>query len=151
MSQIILDELGSGSVFEQSFKIKRPINISHVRLRMYMQGTLQDGDYKLEIIDSGTVLAQTTINYTVFNSSKSQTYSVGLFRFDFDSLFLGVPEGALEKEYSWKISVLNASPDAISFLGIVRNWENPFYVVYGSGTTDNVQPAGFELFEYRSI
>lgn len=157
MSTLLIDELYPGVNFDQAFKIFRETNVIHVRPWIYLEGTLADGDFQLEVLDGATVLATSTINYVDINASKTETYAHGYIRFDFDSLALHIPEGQSEKEFTLRFSMQNHTKDASNFLAISRIWDIKFYDIYGTGVTNNeppndsVEPAGVEIYEQKFI
>ena len=154
MSTLIVDELNPGVVFSQTIKIKRNTLVRHIRPWIYKQGTLIDGDFKLEVYDGATLLATDTINYTEINSGITGTYAHGFIRFDFDPLQLNVPEINDEKEYILKFSMINSTLDTINFIAISRQYERKIYPTYGdvdgSGEAfnDMIEPCGVEIYEY---
>lgn len=157
MSTLLIDELFPGITFDQNFKILRDTNVACVRPWVYLEGTLVDGDFQLEVLDGATVLATSTINYTTINTAKTETYAHGYMRFDFDSLALHIPEGASEKEFTFRFTMQNHTKDLNNYLAISRIWDIRFYSIYGSGVVageppnDSVEPAGIEIYEQKFI
>jgi len=157
MSTLLVDELYEDVVFRQPFKILRDINIAHIRAWIYKQGTLVDGDLTCEVYDGATLLATTSINYSVVNAAFSEAYAHGFVRFDFRSLSLRLPEGQTEKEYFIEYSMKNHTTDDANYIGITRRWEEKTYQTYGVGVSngeapnDSVEPSGLELFVYDNV
>lgn len=157
MSTLLVDELYPGIQFDQKVTIFRDLNVRHIRPWIYVQGTLVDGDFQLEILDGATVLATSTINYADINAGKTETYAHGYIRFDFDSLALHVPENETSKEYTFRFTMQNHTEDTSNFLGICRIWDIKFYDIYGDDVVNNeppndsVEPAGLEIYEVRKI
>lgn len=157
MSTLIVDELFDGVVFDQEFKIFRDIDVAVIRPWVYLHGTLADGELQIEILEGSTVLLTQTLTTAEINAAKTETYAHGFMRFCFDALSLRVPEGATEATYRFKLSMINYTDDSNNFLGIVRNWENRIRDLYGSGVIGNqapndfIEPAGFEIHEYRRM
>lgn len=157
MSELLVDELYPGVEFTQNFKITRDINISHIRPHIYLHGTLVDGEFQCEVLQGATVLVTKTLDYTLINAVKTETYAHGFIRFDFDPLTLRVDEGSVEEEYSLRFSMINHTKDTGNFLGISRNWDLKIYDTYGNGVinnqapNDSIEPAGIEVYEYSYI
>ena len=155
MSTVIYCPLEPDTPHDQSIKIKRRVNIAHIRPWLYIQGPLVDGDLKLTVLQGATELASSTINYTDINAAMGDTYNHGFIRFDFDSLFLGVADGNIEQEYIIRLEMINHTLDNNFFIGYVRQWENPLYSRYGDvdlngePINDMISPYGLELYEYR--
>lgn len=157
MSTLLVDELYPGIVFRQPFKIKRDIDISHIRPWVYKNGSLQDGTFECRVYDGGTLLAKATIDFATFNAGFTENYAHGHLRFDFNALSLRLPEGSTEKEYFIEYEMVGHTKDGANYVGIVRRWEDKTYPIYGDGVVDNeapndnVEPSGLELFEYKYI
>lgn len=156
MSTLLVDELYDTVNFDQTFRIDRNINIAHVRPWIYKHGTLQDGDFTLEVYEGATLLATSTINHSTINEAFTDDFAHGYLRFDFDSLNLKVAEGNIEQEYSLRFYMDNHSTNTSNFIGIVRNWEIKYYDTYGAGVVNNqapndaVEPGGIEIYELRN-
>jgi hypothetical protein len=157
MSTLLVDELFPGAEFNQDFKIFRELNVGSVRPWVYLEGTLADGDFTLEVLDGATLLATSTITHTQINAAKTETYAHGYMRFDFDSLALHIPEGETEKEFTLRFSMQNHTKDISNYLAIARIWDLKFYDIYGTDVTNNeppndsVEPAGIEIYEQKFI
>lgn len=149
MSTLVLDEMYPGIEFTQKIKINRNINVVHIRPWIYLQGTLVDGDFQIEVLQDATVLETKQINYMDINDVKTDTYAHGFIRFDFSSLALQILEGNVEQEYTFRFTMQNHTKDTENFLGVVRNWDVAIYPVYGEGVSDMIQPAGLEIYEVR--
>jgi len=131
MSTLIIDEMYPGVEFAQTVKIFRDTNLAHVRPWIYLEGTLADGDFQLEVLQGANVLATSTINYVDINDAKTETYAHGFIRFDFDSLSLLVSEGNTDEEYIFRFSMINHTKDTSNYLAIARNWDIKIYPTYG--------------------
>lgn len=156
MSTLLVDELFPGINFDQDVKIFRDTNIESIRPWVYIEGTLVDGDFTLEVLDGATSIATSTITHTQINAAKTETYAHGYMRFDFNSLALHIPEGASEKEYTLRFSMQNHTKDLNNYIAIARIWDIRFYDVYGDVTAgeppnDSVEPAGIEIYEQKFI
>lgn len=157
MSTLLIDELYPGVVFEQAFTIPSSVNIAHIRPWIYLEGDLQDGELQLEVLDDTTVLKTETLTAGKINTIKSETYAHGFLRFDFKSLQLNVPQQVTEKEYKIRLQMINHTKDTANYIAVCRNWDLKIYDTYGSGVinnqaqNDSVEPAGMEIYVYRSI
>lgn len=157
MSTLVYDQLRTGVVFNQKIKIRRGDNIAHVRPWIYKQGVLQDGDFKLTVLDGATELATSIINYQDINEAITAPYFHGFIRFDFASLALRIPEGFTEWEYTFRFEMINYTNDAANYIAIVRNWDDRIYEIYGDDLVggepknDMVEPAGVELYARRHV
>lgn len=151
----MIDELYSGTVIEQTFKITKDVSIAHVRPWVYLEGTLSDGELELTIVQDGTDLLTITVDYTEINTAKTESFAHGFLRVDFDNLILHLDETEVEQEYVLKYRMVNHTTDTNNFIGLVRQWENKIYATYGVGVigneapNDSVEPFGFELYEYK--
>ena len=157
MSTLMVDELYPGVQFEQEFKITRNTNLAHIRPHVYLHGTLVDGQLQVEILQGTTVLKTKTINFSLINAVKTETYAHGFLRVDFPSLQLNLDQGNTEQTYKVRFSMINHTLDLANFLGICRDWDLKIYDTYGSGVignqapNDSVEPAGLEFYEYTAI
>lgn len=156
MSTLIVDPLFSGIIFTQNIKVSRDISVAHIRPWVYLQGTLADGDFQCRVLQGGTELAVSTIPFTSINAAKTETYAHGFIRFDFESLILHRAEGEEDTDYTFEFSMINHTSDPVNYLGIAREWDVASAIVYGdvdgSGepVNDQISPAGYEIYEYRS-
>lgn len=155
MSTLIVDELYDGVQFNQTVKLKRNIMVSHIRPWIYKHGTLQDGQFRVQVYDGATFLAEAEIDYVDLNGAFTETYAHGFIRFDFDALQLNIPETSTEKEYIFRFEMINHTTDSSNFIGIVRNYEHKIYTTYGAvdgngeALNDFIEPGGLEIFEYK--
>ena len=156
MSTLIVDPLFNGITFPQKIKVSRDVSVAHIRPWIYVQGTLVDGQFQCKVLQGATELATSIIDFSDINAGKTETYFHGYIRFDFDSLILHRAEGEEDTEYTFEFSMINHSTDQTNYLGIVREWDIPSGVVYGdvdlSGdpVNDQISPAGYSIYEYRS-
>lgn len=154
---LLVDELYSGVVFEQNFKIQRSISISNVRPWIYKHGALLTGTLVCEVWQDATLLKQSTIAYTTINSEIPSTYAHGQIRFDYDALQLNHNTLNTHTEYTIKVYMQGYSNNTSGFIGVCRRYELKIYDTYGTSVianeapNDMVEPMGFELFEYKNI
>lgn len=156
MSTLLIDELYPGVTFSQTIKVTRDMNVGHIRPWIYLQGNLVDGQLQLEVKDGATSLITKTLDYTLINAIKTETYFHGFIRFDFDSLPLRIPSGSEDKEYILEFSMINHTKDTTNFIAITRRWELKTYDTYGDvvsneALNDMVEPAGLEIYEYKGV
>ena len=156
MSTLLIDQLFSGVTFVQPIKVSRDISIAHVRPWVYIQGPLATGDFQCRVLQGGTVLATSTINYVDINSALTETYAHGYLRFDFESLILHRAEGEEDTEYIFEFSMINFTNSPTNFLAICREWDIKSGITYGDvdgngdAVNDAIESCGYEIFEYRS-
>lgn len=157
MSTLLVDELKSGVIIEQPFKITRRTNLSHIRMWIYRHNDLLTGSLRLRIYDGATLLTEDTLTISEINAAFTQPYAHGFLRFDFDSLVLNIPEGSSEKEYKIKVEMIGHTTNPAAFIGLVRRYEAKTYPTYGTDVVNNespndtTEPFGLELFEYKTI
>lgn len=155
MSTLLIDELYNGVTFPQDFTIDRPINVAHIRVWIYKQGELADGEMVCEVWQSTTKLSEARNDYIDLNSEIGTDYAHGMVRFDFDNLSLGVNEGNLSEQYELRFYMDNHTTDPNAFIAIVRDYENPRYVRFGDldgfgdALNDSIESAGIEIFTYE--
>lgn len=155
MSTLVVDELFDGIQFNQPVTIDKNLMVGHIRPWIYKHGTLQDGDFRVQVYDGATLLTESTINYQDINAAFTENYAHGFLRFDFDALELNIPETSLSKEFTFRFEMINHTTDSGNFLGIVRRYEHKVYETYGTGVVageapnDFVEPAGLEIFVYK--
>jgi hypothetical protein len=156
MSTLIIRELNDGITFTQPIKVDRNLSIRHVRPWVLLHGVLTTGDLQCRVLQGATELASVTINYVDINAAKTETYAHGYIRFDFDSLILNRAEGEQSTDYILEFSMINYVDDPANYLGIVREWDQKSSIVYGevdgngNACNDFIEPAGYQIFEYRS-
>lgn len=156
MSTLLIEPLLNGTIFEQPIKVDRSVSIAHIRPWVYINGTLTSGVFTCKVFQGATELTSATINYTDINAAKTETYAHGYIRFDFDSLILNKDNGETKTEYILKFSMEGYVDDPSNYLGIVREWDAKSSIVYGSisgssALNDYIEPAGYQIFEYRSF
>lgn len=156
MSTLIIDPLFDGVTFTQPIKVSRNISIAHIRPWVYLNGTLQDGNLQCRVLQGVNVLTTVSIPYTEVNTAKTLNYAHGYIRFDFESLILFRNEGEEKTEYIFEFSMVDHTSDPNNYIAICREWDNKSAIVYGEvdingeAVNDYVEPAGYEIFEYRS-
>lgn len=156
MSTLIVDPLFNGITFSQSVKVSRDVSVAHIRPWVYLNDALVDGDFQCRVLQGTTELAVVTIPYTDINTAKTETYAHGYIRFDFESLILHRAEGEEDTEYIFEFSMINHSTNPTNYLGVVREWDIASGIVYGDvdgngdPVNDQISPAGYHIFEYRS-
>jgi len=149
MSTLLIDELYPGVEFEQVIRITRDTNLPHVRLWIYKEGTLVDGDLTCEVLEGATVLATAQISYEDINLNITQNYAHGYIRFDFDSLELNIPESQTTADYTLRFTMQNHTRDESNYVAVSRDWERNKYPLFDTKPNDSVSPAGIELYEIR--
>lgn len=156
MSTLIVEQLFDGVTFSQAIRVNRNVSVAHIRPWVFLNGTLADGDFQCRVLQGATGLAVATISYTDINAAKTEDYAHGYIRFDFDSLILHRNEGEEKTEYIFEFSMINHTTDPTNFLAICREWDIKSAIVYGDvdgngdAVNDMVEPAGYEIYEYRS-
>lgn len=155
MSTLLIEPLFDGITFTQPIKVSRSLSIAHIRPWVYINGTLQDGQFQCRVLQGANELAIALINYTDINNAITENYAHGYIRFDFDSLILNLAEGEEKTEYIFEFSMVNHTSDGNNYLAIVREWDIKSAIVYGGvdlsgdAINDQIEPAGYEIFEYR--
>lgn len=150
MSTLLVDELLDGVVFSQKIRINRPINIQHIRPWIFKKGLPSTGVFTCDVKQGSTLLKSSTITLTDL-ATISNTYTHGYIRFDFDNLFLTVSEGQTYQEYTIEF-YMDSYTNESNYIAIVRDYDDPLYVRYGSVDIDNnplndcIQSCGFEIF-----
>lgn len=151
---LVLDELFDGVTFTQNFRISKSISLAHIRPWIYKEGTLQDGDFTLEVKKGAEILKTIVIPHTDINDAITATFGHGQLRFDVDALQLNHDNLNEFTEYTMSYYMDNHVTDASNFIGIVRRYELKFYDTYGTGVVNNeapndmVEPAGFEIYNF---
>ena len=156
MSTLIVDPLFNGVTFPQKIKVSRDVSVAHIRPWVYMNDTLVDGQMQCRILQGATELIVTTIDFSLINAAKTETFAHGYLRFDFDSLILHRAEGEEDTEYTFEFSMINHTTDQNNYIGIVREWDIASGIVYGDvdingdPINDQISPSGYHIYEYRS-
>jgi hypothetical protein len=151
MSTLFVDELYNGVTFTQTIRLENSISVAFIRPWIYKQGTLVDGQLRLQVYDGATLLKQVDIDYSDINTELTQPYAHGYIRFDTEPLILGVTEDATFHDYILKFSMINHTTDNNNYIGICRDWDVSKYPIFGTAPFSDAQsPAGYELYGYRS-
>lgn len=151
MSTLLVEELYAGKVFTQNIRISKSIRLMWVRPWIYKQGTLADGQFRLEVYDGANLLKTIEIDYTEINSNITSTYAHGYIRFDVAPLTLNINEDEVNRVYTLKFSMVNHTTDTENFIAICREWNDHKYPLYGTEpVNDSTEPMGYELYVYRS-
>ena len=153
---LLVDELYTGIVFEQPFRIQKHVNLAHIRPWIYKQGNLASGDLTLEVLQGSTVLKAVSINYTDINTNIPGAYAHGQIRFDTGSLQLFHDTTNEWTEYKLRLYMDNFTNSTTAFIGAIRRHEAKFTITYGlnvdlitnEAPNDMIEPLGLELFEY---
>jgi hypothetical protein len=152
---LLVDELYPGVVFEQNFRIKKTVSMPHFRPWIYKQGTIQDGELTLEILQDGELLKTATIDYAKINEEITGTYAHGQIRFDLDPMQLNHDRKEEWTNYTVRLYMDNHTKDTANFIGAVRRYELKVYDTYGDGVVNNeapndmIEPLGFEIYRWR--
>lgn len=150
MSTLIVDELFDGIEIVQDIRLKKSINLGFLRLWIYKEGTLQDGDFTVEIYDGATLLATTVIDYQTINNEFTQNYAHGFLRIDFDPLALSVKDTELNHIYTIKIRMDNHITNTTNYIALCKEWENQKYQIYnGPALNDMVKPFAHDVYSYQ--
>lgn len=156
MSKLVVEQLFNGVVFTQPIRVSRNISVAHIRPWIFLNGKLVDGDFQCRVLQGANELVVVTIPFADINAITVEDYAHGFIRFDFDSLILNRNEGEEKTEYIFEFSMINHTSDPNNFLSIVREWDIKSGLVYGDvdgngdAVNDFIEPAGYEIFEYRS-
>lgn len=149
-----VDELFPNIVAPQPFRIKKSIQVAHVRPWIIKWGA-PTGDMVLQVYQNGALLAESRLTTAEISAEITGTYAHGQLRFDFDALQLNHDRTDEYTEYEWRLFVDGGAQDPNNFYGIIRRYELKFYDTYGTGVVageapnDMVEPFGFEIFEYN--
>lgn len=150
MSTLLVDELFTSVIFEQRIRIMRSAQIGAIRLWIYKNGNLDNGDLRMQIYDGATLLKQVDISHTDINNAVVLAYAHGYIRFDTDGLSLNVGETEAHHEYILKFSMVNYTDNANKYIAVCREWDGPKYVTFdGPIENDSEDPAGLEIYAYR--
>lgn len=156
MSTLIVDVLENNLSLTQAFRIRRNINVAHIRPWLYLSGTLPDGQLRMRLKQGSNILKTVTIDYTEINNAKTETYAHGFLRFDFDSLVLNRNESETATEYIIELTMLNHTDSSSNYIAWAREWDLKSHTLYGSGTglnnqgvNDEIEPYGFQIYEFR--
>ena len=156
MSTLIVEQLFTGITFTQPIKVSRSISVAHIRPWVFLNGTLADGNFQCRVLQGANVLAVSTIPFFSVNAVKVEDYAHGFIRFDFESLILHLNEGEEKTEYIFEFSMVGYTNDPTNYLSIVREWDIKSGITYGDvdlngdAVNDQIEPAGYEIFEYRN-
>lgn len=149
MSQLLFDELFTGVTFTQNIVLKKSCAVAWIRPWIYKEGTLTDGQFRLQIYDGATLLKTIDIDYTTINENIPATYAHGYLRFDVSPLALNVADTETEHVYTLKFSMINYTDHASKFIAICREWDKRKYPIFGSEPDGDIEePAGYELYNY---
>lgn len=150
MSMLLIDELFTGVVFTQHIRLRKSIQIAHIRPWIYKHGTLADGKLRCEIYDGATLLKQIDINYTDFNAAFTQPYAHGYIRFDVEPLALNVYPTEEYHDYTLKFSMQDYTNDGSNYVAMVREWDDRKYEIFGDlPLNDALEPLGYEIYNYK--
>jgi hypothetical protein len=151
MSKLLVDELFNGVTFSQNIRLHNTVSIAFIRPWIYKQGTLQDGQFRLQVYDDTTLLKQVDIDYTAINAEITLQYAHGYLRFDTEPLVLGVDKDEEYHDFILKFSMVNHTTNAGNYIAICREWDVHKYPIFGVlPINDGTEPAGYELYGYRS-
>jgi hypothetical protein len=151
MSTLVIDELFDGIVFEQDIRISENISLAWIRPWIYKQGTLVDGQFRLEVYDGATLIKTVDIDYSEINSNITAPYAHGYIRFDVSPLNLNKEDTEETHVYTLKFSMVNHTTDLNNYIAICREWDQLKYPIFGTPPVDdNTAPMGLELYTYRS-
>lgn len=150
MSTLLIDELYTGVVFTQHVRIRKSIQVAHIRPWIYKHGTITTGKFRCQIYDGATLLKQVDIENADLNSAFVELYAHGYIRFDVEPLALNVHPTEEYHDYTLKFSMIDYITDSSNYLATVREWDDRKYPIFGtSPLNDTTEPLGYELFNYK--
>lgn len=156
MSCLLVDPIIDATV-KQHFKIKRDIDVAHIRVNIYKHRNTV-ADLKLSIYQDGVLLAESkTISAAELNDEMNEDFAYGMVRFDFENFVnLHVKEGETETEYEWRLDSVGGTE--AGFLATIRQYENKTFKIYYDGLVeqdeapnDAIEPYGFEIYDYKYL
>jgi hypothetical protein len=149
MSKLIIDELFDGVTFTQHVRLKRTVTVAYIRPWIYKQGTLVDGDFRLQIYDGATLLKTVDIPYTTINAAFTEDYAHGYLRFDVEPLNLNVADDEVNHVYEFRFSMVNHTTNLNNFISVCREWDDRKYPLYGTTPlNDMIEPLGYEIYNF---
>ena len=151
MSTLLVDQLKAGVVFTQRIRVRRAVNLAHIRPHIIKVGS-PDGTLVCDVRLGGHTVASSTVDLS--DLSHLDTYAHGFIRFDFNNLPLSALGGLTEYELDFYISGHTNSDT--NWLGICRDWDLTLYTRYGSvleGQAINscIEAIGLNLHELRGV
>lgn len=150
MSTLLIDELNNDVVFTQHVRIRKSIQVAHIRPWIYKHGTITDGMFRCEVYDGATLLKQVDINSSAINTEITQPYAHGYIRFDTAPLSLNVYPTEEYHDYILKFSMVDHTNDPSNYIAIVREWDDRKYPIFGTDPlNDTTEPYGYEIFNYK--
>lgn len=147
-----VDELHDGIVFPQNFRIRRSMNVSHIR-PWIIKWQNPVGELVVQVLQDDELLAESVRTATEIAAEIPGTFFHGFIRFDFESLQLNHDRENEWTEYEIRVFTRNSGFDNQNFFGTIRQYELKIYDTYGNGVIDNeapndmVEPLGFEIYE----
>ena len=152
---LLIDELFTGVVFNQPFRINKSCQSAHVRPWVYKHGNPPAGEMVLQILDSEhNILREARLGASAINLAAPLPYAHGPLRFDFPSLQLNHDRRQEFTEYTIRIFMDGYTSDSSNFYGLVRRYEQGYYPLYGDGLDETgqplkstISPLGFELYK----
>lgn len=151
MSTLLIDELKPGVVFEQTIRIYKSIGVAYIRPWVYKNGTLQDGQFRVQVYEGATLLKTVDVDYTEINTGIPSDYAHGYMTIKVDPLALNVDEDTEYVEYILKFSMVNHTLDNNNYIAICREWDDRKYPLFAAEPLNDFnEPCGYEIFAYRS-
>lgn len=152
---LLIDELYDGVIFENNFRIKKSIQLAHIRPWILKWGVPATGEMVLQILKDDEVLKEVRLTTSEINAALPSTYGHGMLRFDMDPLQLNHDRKLEYTEYTIKLFMDGYITDGSNYYAAIRRYELKIYDTYGDGvisgepTNDMLDPLGFELYEYK--
>jgi len=151
---LVVDELFDGITFPSKFRIKRSMNVAHIRPWIIKWGTPATGELVVQVYQNDELLAESVRTSEEINAEVTGTYFHGMIRFDFDSLQLNHDRESEYTEYELRVFMRGYTDDTNNFIGLNRRYELKIYDTYGEGVVngeapnDMVEPLGYELYKW---
>ena len=152
---LLIDELYDGVIFENNFRIKKSLQLVHLRPWIMKWGTPATGEMVLQILRNAEVLKEVRLTSAEINAAIPGTYAHGMLRFDTEPLQLNHDRKLEYTEYTIKLFMDGYTTDGSNYFAAIRRYELKIYDTYGDGVVsgesvnDMIEPLGFELYEYK--
>lgn len=162
MTTLVGEQLYNDSIIEQNIRIFKSMYVKVIRLHLYKNGNLSDGNLTLSIFDGATLISSKTLTYSEINEVDG-TYWHGNISFEFDdAVFLSINPKEAYKEYTLKIVITDHTDSESIYLCVCKDYEKyisntitefKYEPLYGSGTSDGItvdysdsNPIGIEIY-----
>lgn len=157
MSMLVVDQLKNNSNVDINIRTQYSKSIHAVRLKMIKHGVISDGEFKLQLVEGGEVLAESVLDLDEL--SNLATYAHGYFKFELPyTVRVNSSNNVETTDVTFRVTVSNHTDSDDNYLALVKQHEYKYISEFGSypapANTEAEKawysPYGIQLYTYSN-